>query len=95
MAFYGFVGNGDAIIFGFIIAGKYPDFAFVPYAYLRTANDMSGGMQAEFDVVDYKRLTPFFTGNVDVSQPVPDDGDIGMMGDVGLVSPTAVICMTV
>ena len=52
-------------------------------------------MQAEFDVVDYKSLAPCFAGNVDVSQPMADYGDIGVKGYIGLVSPAAMICVAV
>lgn len=52
-------------------------------------------MQREFDVIDYESLIPVFTGNIDISETVFDNWNIGVVGNVILMSPSRVVGMPV
>jgi hypothetical protein len=95
MAFYYFIRNRNSIVFGFVIARKNPDFAFVFHSNLSRTNNVPSGMKRKFDVVDNKSFVPFFSNDIYDSKAVFDDGNVAGMGNVAFVSPLGMVGMTV
>nr|AOE05794.1 hypothetical protein [uncultured bacterium] len=94
VAFNRFIWYRYPVVFRFIISSKYPYFTFVFYTYLRAANNMSGGMQAKFDIVNYKSFTPFFTSHINLTKTMSYNRNISVVCDIRLMPISTMICMT-
>jgi hypothetical protein len=93
MAPNGHIRCTDSIVLILVVSSKNPNLALVFYPYLGGAQDMPRWMKAKIHAVDSENLPPSYALDLDVAESMPQNRDVGMVGQVVSVPKSCMVRM--